>query len=315
MLTAMQELKGHEGKGSVARARRRPRRRYRHAVVGREARRRGGRTRSHRSAVRARGRRRPGRHCARRPAASTGVPAIVVTHERPGDQWRKRCRCACTTRSGTTTCHIAFPQNWPVFAPKDKIGDWLSSTPRSWRSRTGRRPPACRRPSMRAPGGPSRSTVTASESHCIRRSWCWPPGCRAECAHLAGAGRLRRRPASLERPPRSRPLRRQARRRDGSNNSAHDICKALYENGVDVTMGSALDPYRQIRFVDGPRPWRPVLGAGVASGMTTEKADLTFASLPYRIMHEFQIDLQRYSRAGRGLLRAADRGGLRTRLG
>jgi hypothetical protein len=49
--------------------------------------------------------------------------------------------------------------------------------------------------------------------------------------------------------------------------------------------------------------------------MTTEKADLTFASLPYRIMHEFQIDLQRYSRAGRGLLRAADRGGLRTRLG
>ena len=27
----------------------------------------------------------------------------------------------------------------------------------------------------------------------------------------------------------------------------------------------------------------------VAAGMTTEKADLTFASLPYRIMHEFQI--------------------------
>jgi putative flavoprotein involved in K+ transport len=29
----------------------------------------------------------------------------------------------------------------------------------------------------------------------------------------------------------------------------------------------------------------------VAGGMTTEKADLTFASLPYRIMHEFQIPL------------------------
>jgi putative flavoprotein involved in K+ transport len=27
----------------------------------------------------------------------------------------------------------------------------------------------------------------------------------------------------------------------------------------------------------------------VASGMTTEKADMTFASLPYRILHEFQI--------------------------
>ena len=29
----------------------------------------------------------------------------------------------------------------------------------------------------------------------------------------------------------------------------------------------------------------------VAAGMTTEKADMIFASLPYRIMHDFQIPL------------------------
>ena len=29
----------------------------------------------------------------------------------------------------------------------------------------------------------------------------------------------------------------------------------------------------------------------VAAGVTTEKADMIFASLPYRIMHEFQIPL------------------------
>ena len=29
----------------------------------------------------------------------------------------------------------------------------------------------------------------------------------------------------------------------------------------------------------------------VASGVTTEKADTIFASLPYRILHEFQIPL------------------------
>jgi putative flavoprotein involved in K+ transport len=29
----------------------------------------------------------------------------------------------------------------------------------------------------------------------------------------------------------------------------------------------------------------------VANGITTDKADLVFASLPYRIMHEFQIPL------------------------
>jgi putative flavoprotein involved in K+ transport len=76
----------------------------------------------------------------------------------------------------------------------------------------------------------------------------------------------------------------------GSNNSAHDICKALYENGVDVTMvqRSSTHIVKSDSLMD--------LGLGdlyseraVASGMTTEKADLTFASLPYRILHEFQI--------------------------
>ncbi len=78
----------------------------------------------------------------------------------------------------------------------------------------------------------------------------------------------------------------------GSNNSAHDICKALYENGVDVTMvqRSSTHIVKSSTLMD--------IGLGdlyseraLAAGMTTEKADLTFASLPYRIMHEFQIPL------------------------
>jgi len=75
----------------------------------------------------------------------------------------------------------------------------------------------------------------------------------------------------------------------GSNNSAHDICKALYENGVDVTMvqRSSTHIVKSDSLMD--------LGLGdlyseraLAAGMTTEKADLTFASLPYRIMADFQ---------------------------
>ena len=46
----------------------------------------------------------------------------------------------------------------------------------------------------------------------------------------------------------------------------------------------------------------------VASGVTTEKADLIFASLPYRIMHEFQIPLyDADARARRRLLRRGSR--------
>ena len=47
----------------------------------------------------------------------------------------------------------------------------------------------------------------------------------------------------------------------------------------------------------------------VAAGVTTEKADMIFASLPYRIMHEFQIPLyDADARARRRLLRPAREG-------
>ena len=103
----------------------------------------------------------------------------------------------------------------------------------------------------------------------------------------------------------------------GSNNSAHDICAALWENGADVTMvqRSSTHIVRSDSLMD--------IGLGalyseeaVAAGMTTEKADLIFASLPYRIMHEFQIPLyDADARARRGLLRPARGGRLRARLG
>ena len=78
----------------------------------------------------------------------------------------------------------------------------------------------------------------------------------------------------------------------GSNNSAHDICAALWEAGADVTMvqRSSTHIVRSATLMD--------IGLGalyseeaVAAGVTTEKADMIFASLPYRILHEFQIPL------------------------
>ena len=49
----------------------------------------------------------------------------------------------------------------------------------------------------------------------------------------------------------------------------------------------------------------------VAAGVTTEKADLIFASLPYRILHEFQIPAyEADGRARQGLLRPAREGRL-----
>lgn len=57
-----------------------------------------------------------------------GVPTIIVEkNERPGDSWRKRYR-SLVLHDPVWYDHlpyIPFPPNWPVFTPKDKMGDWL----------------------------------------------------------------------------------------------------------------------------------------------------------------------------------------------
>jgi putative flavoprotein involved in K+ transport len=227
-----------------------------------------------------------------------GVPAIVVDkYERPGDQWRKRYKSLCL-HDPVWYDHLPympFPQNWPVFAPKDKIGDWLEFYTRvmevpywsktsclsasfdedtkTWTvelDRDGER--LTLHPSQLVlatgmSGKPSVPTLPGQDVFV---------GDQHHSSHHPGPDRYAGKRAVVI----------------GSNNSAHDICKALVENGVDVTMvqRSSTHIVKSDSLMD--------LGLGdlyseraVASGMTTEKADLTFASLPYRIMHEFQIPI------------------------
>jgi putative flavoprotein involved in K+ transport len=76
----------------------------------------------------------------------------------------------------------------------------------------------------------------------------------------------------------------------GSNNSAFDICGALYEVGADVTMVQRSSTH----IVRSDTLMAVALGAlyseeAVAAGVTTERADMIFASLPYRILPGLQI--------------------------
>src|SRR5207302_9707611 len=75
----------------------------------------------------------------------------------------------------------------------------------------------------------------------------------------------------------------------GSNNSAHDICAALWAVGADVTMvqRSTTHVSRSDSLMEiGLKALYSE--SAVASGITTRKADLTFASVPYAVMHTFQ---------------------------
>jgi putative flavoprotein involved in K+ transport len=227
-----------------------------------------------------------------------GAPAIVVDrHPRPGDQWRNRYKSLCLHDPVwyDHLPYLPFPLNWPVFAPKDKIGDWLEfytnvmeipywssttclsasfdETQKRWTvevDRDGERVTLRPRHLVLATGMSGKPSVPTLPGQELFR------GDQHHSSAHPGPDRYVGKRAVVI----------------GSNNSAHDICKALYENDVDVTMvqRSSTHIVKSDSLMD--------LGLGdlyseraLAAGMSTEKADLTFASLPYRIMHEFQIPI------------------------
>ena len=59
-----------------------------------------------------------------------GVPAVIIEkNPRAGDSWRNRYR-SLVLHDPVWYDHlpcIPFPAHWPVFTPKDKMGDWLEA--------------------------------------------------------------------------------------------------------------------------------------------------------------------------------------------
>jgi len=224
-----------------------------------------------------------------------GVPAVVVDkHARPGDHWRKRYKTLCL-HDPVWYDHfpyLPFPANWPVFSPKDKIGDWLEFYTRV----------------MEIPYWTSTTCLSASfDSHA--NQWTVEVDRDGERltlrpTHLVLATGMAGKPNvpelsgqnvfrgdqhhSSEHPGPDRYVGKRAVV-IGSGTSAHDICKALYENGIDVTMVQR----SSTTVVKSDSVLEIALGGlyseqAVAAGITTEKADLVLASLPYRIIADFQ---------------------------
>ena len=223
-----------------------------------------------------------------------GVPALIVErNERPGDSWRKRYK-SLALHDPVWYDHLPylpFPANWPVFSPKDKIGDWLEMYTKVmelnyWGST------ACKS-AVREGDGWAVVVDRAGEEITLRPR---------QLVLALGASGL---PNVPEFPGREKfggdqhhssahpgPDKYKGKKAVviGSNNSAHDICAALWESGADVTMvqRSSTHVVRSDTLMD--------LGIGdlyseraVAAGMTTFKADTIFASLPFRILHTLQI--------------------------
>jgi putative flavoprotein involved in K+ transport len=231
-----------------------------------------------------------------------GVPTIVIEkNARAGDSWRKRYRSLCLHDPVwyDHMPYLPFPDHWPVFSPKDKMGDWLemyakvmeldywSSTEctgarydeaaAQWEVTVERQGRTLRlRPKQLVlatgmsgmPNVPEIPGAASFEGRLCHSS-----------EHAGGEGWSGKRCVVL-----------------GANNSAHDICADLWEHGAaEVTMlqRSPTIVVRSESLMEFA--WARLYSEqAVRAGISTEIADLTTASVPFRELPALQRPL--YSR-------------------
>lgn len=223
------------------------------------------------------------------------VPTIVIEkNRRPGDSWRKRYRSLCLHDPVwyDHMPYLPFPDHWPVFSPKDKIADWLEMYTKImelnyWTSTT------CR--SARYDDAQQHWEIKVTREHddivlkpkhfVIATGMSGAPyvpdipgvetfsGTVCHSSRFSGSDDYAGKRCVVL----------------GSNNSAHDICAALWENGADVTMvqRSATQVVRSEMLME--HAWQRLYSEqAVRSGITTEIADLTAMSVPTRLAPDLQ---------------------------
>ncbi len=224
------------------------------------------------------------------------VPTIVIEkNDRPGDSWRKRYRSLCLHDPVwyDHLPYLPFPDHWPVFSPKDKIGDWLEMytkimdinywtksecTSASYDEASGKWKVSIDRDGEQVTLEPEQLILATGMSAVpnlpeVAGADTFAGTLIHSSGHPGGEGYEGKKCVVI-----------------GSNNSAHDICADLWENGADVTMiqRSSTHIAKSDTLMD------VALGglyskAAVDSGVTTDTADLIFASIPYKILPAFQI--------------------------
>ncbi len=256
-----------------------------------------------------------------------GVPTLIVDrHPRPGDAWRNRYKSLCLHDPVwyDHLPYLPFPDHWPIYTPKDKMGDWLESYTKImeldyWSSTT------CRSASFDEKKGEwtvvverdGREVTLKPKQLVIATGMSGFP----EIPAFPGAERFKGRQHHSSRHPGGEGWAGKKCVVVGSNNSAHDIAAELWEHGADVTLLQR-SPTLVVR-ADTLARNRPLYSEeAVASGITTEIADLTTASMPYgalptvaqpvmeRIRHEDADFYARLEKAGFKLTFGEDNTGI-----
>jgi putative flavoprotein involved in K+ transport len=218
------------------------------------------------------------------------VPTIVLERNaKAGDSWRKRYKSLCLHDPVwyDHLPYLSFPEDWPVFTPKDKLGDWLEAYTRImeinyWSSteclsahydevsaewllnvrREGR--DLVLRPkqvvfALGVSGYASTPVIEGQETF---------SGTQCHSSAYPGGEAWRGKRCVVV----------------GANNSAHDICADLWEHGAEVTMVQRSSTL----IVKSETLMDRVIGKlysedAIDRGIDADRADLIQASLPLKL--------------------------------
>lgn len=225
-----------------------------------------------------------------------GVPTIILEkNSRPGDSWRNRYKSLCLHDPVwyDHLPYIPFPEHWPVFAPKDKIGDWLEMYTRVmelnyWHSTE------CQSASYDEASKTWTVKVVREGQEVVLKPtqlvMATGMSGRANIPTMPGQDKFKGEIQHSSQHPGPDHYKGKKVVVIGSNNSAHDISAALWENDADVTMvqRSSTHICKSDTLMD------LALGdlyseKARANGVDHHKADLIFASVPYKVLPAFQV--------------------------
>lgn len=232
------------------------------------------------------------------------VPTLVIDSlPRPGDAWRRRYR-SLHLHDPIWMNHLPympFPDHWPVYIAKDRMGDWLEMYADAmgvhfWGSTTAS--------SARYDDVAKEWTVTVERGGALVTL---RPRQLVIATGLSGA------PATPRFPGAESFRGVQCHSSDyasgeafsgkravviGSNNSAHDICADLWENGAAVTMVQRSSTL----VARAPTLFRMITSRlysedAIAAGIGTEQADFIAASRPFAVLTDIHRRLYAELRA------------------
>ncbi|MEO9469184.1 NAD(P)/FAD-dependent oxidoreductase [Parasphingorhabdus sp.] len=223
-----------------------------------------------------------------------GVPTLIVDrHAKSGDEWRSRYN-SLTLHDPVWYDHmpyVPFPDNWPIYTPKDKLGDFLEAYAmimelNIWNStefvsaahdeNSGEWDVIVERDGKAIHLHPAHVVMAVGNAGFPRKpNFTGKDIFQGDQVHsseyTSGEGRQGQQVVVI-----------------GANNSAHDICADLVENGAKPVMIQRSSTLVLKGETNSKMARALYSEEAVEQGLTTERADFLNASLPLRMAEHAQ---------------------------